>query len=77
MKDKDILWACPEHYHIYDPGLPTIPEQYRIFDKGTLRHSDDQREEESSEAPFGLDFSSLPPSPLILNSPGFQPTTFS
>ncbi len=24
----DILWVCPEHYPIYDPGLPVIPEQF-------------------------------------------------
>ena len=21
----DILWVCPEHYKIYDPGLPILP----------------------------------------------------
>ena len=21
----DFLWICPEHAHVYDPGLPTIP----------------------------------------------------
>ena len=25
----DVLWVCPEHYKIYDPGLPHIPEQWR------------------------------------------------
>ena len=23
----DVLWVCPEHYKVYDPGLPHIPEQ--------------------------------------------------
>jgi internalin A len=22
----EVLWVCPEHHPIYDPGLPTIPE---------------------------------------------------
>jgi internalin A len=21
----ELLWVCPEHYHEYDPGLPTVP----------------------------------------------------
>jgi len=24
----DVLWVCPKHNKIYDPGLPHIPEQY-------------------------------------------------
>ena len=26
-KTGDILWVCPKHYKVYDPGLPTLPEQ--------------------------------------------------
>ena len=21
----ELLWVCTEHYHEYDPGLPTVP----------------------------------------------------
>jgi hypothetical protein len=23
--EPDFLWACPDHYRGYDPGLPVIP----------------------------------------------------
>ena len=23
----DLLWVCPDHYPIYDPGLPSLPEE--------------------------------------------------
>ena len=25
-KSGDVLWVCPTHYKVYDPGLPVLPE---------------------------------------------------